>query len=198
MKRFSFVMLMFFLLSSCVSSLYPISNNPEEYIFREEIAGEWLSSDDREWYRVERSNEKRNNRYHIARFVNSGDEPMDTTYFNAFLIKVGNDLYLDASPDMEQPLLNCKKTDLQNLLPTHAVYRLRFNGNKQISLGGMHLDSLKIFLAKKRFAPDHYNLTEDHLVLTAKPEVLKQKLLGNKDASFVFVEEEDLIFNRVK
>ena len=178
-------------ISSCVSSLYPISENENEYIFREDLLGHWADKDmgtqlilytaDQKKYKItvidKKNKDARGNK--ISFF--------DTSYFSGFLIQLDGQYFFDCTPDTDHPQFDCLGEETRSgLLPIHFIYKIQIINNDQISIAGLDFDSMKIFIDKSRHNVKHEKLSKDHIMLTADAARLQKNILTNKEAAFVF------------
>ena len=199
---FSFLFLLAVIItSSCVSSLYPISDNENDFIFREELLGHWSYKNMQTEVIFEKAAEKKykitvidkknkdNNGKHISF--------LDTSYFSGFLVQLNNQLFLDCTPDTDHPQFNCLGEETRSaLLPLHFIYKIYSIGKDQVSIAGMDIDSMKTFIAKHPKTVKHEKLSKDHILLTADAAEIQKNMLTNKEADFVFGEIN--ILNRTK
>ena len=104
MKKYYFLLLPLLAIYSCIHSLYPITKLESDYIFREEILGDWLGEK-----KISCSVDSAGNKkYLISVFddlgLPGGDSgKIDSSYFEAFLIQRSGQYYLDCSPATEGP-----------------------------------------------------------------------------------------------
>ncbi len=184
--------------SSCVSSLYPISDNENDFIFREDLLGHWADKDmgtqvilnkaDHKKYKViviDKKN-KETNGNKISFF--------DTSYYSGFLIQLNSQYFFDCTPDTDHPQFNCLGEETKSgLLPIHFIYKIYNIDKNQISIAGMDIDAMKKYIDDSSNKVKHEKLSKDHILLTADAAGLQKNMLNNKEAAFVFKEPDILI-----
>lgn len=200
MKRYWLLFLVMFILGSCVFSLYPISNLESDYVFRKELMGNWLESDNDFSCTVDTT---ANNKYLITLiddldYYPGADEKVrriDTSYFEAFLIQLSGQYYLDCSPAIEHQSLDRNGENARSsLLPLHKVYKIDLLETDRIVLSGINIDSLKKLSATKATKIRKELMDDDHILLTDRPAELQKNLLSNKKARFIF--SDSLVLKR--
>jgi len=201
MKKIHFtfsLLLPIVIFSSCVSSLYPISTNENDFIFNEVLFGHWVDKDMQTQVIIKKVEGKKYGLTVIDKIKDPGGnngEISDTSYFLGFMIQLNGQQYVDCSLDSNQPQYGCMgKNTRSALLPLHFIYKISLVNNDQISITAMNLDSLKKFIAMH---PNTVKYAEPNdLLLTNAAAGLQKNILSNKEASFVF--SESGILNRVK
>ena len=176
--------------SSCVSSLYPISDNEKDFIFREELLGHWTYKDMQTQVILNKAEHKK---YKVTVIdkknkANGGNKIsfFDTSYYSGFLIQLNNQYFFDCTPDTDHPQFNCLGEETKSgLLPLHFIYKIHSLDNDQISIAGIDKDSMQHFIDKYRNKIKHEILSKDHILLTAAAG-LQKNILSNKEAAFVF------------
>lgn len=188
-------------ITSCVSSLYPISDNKNDFIFREELLGHWVDKDMKTQVIIQKA---ANKKYGVAVIdkKNKNTDGMnssspDTSFFSGFLIQVGGRYFFDCTPDTDHPQFDCMGEETKSaLLPLHIIYKIRSISKDQLSMAGMNIDSMQKFINKHRNTVKHEKLSKDHILLTADAGGLQKKILINKEADLVFSESN--ILSRIK
>jgi len=193
--RFVFIFLLTAIVtSSCVSSLYPISDNENDFIFREELLGRWADKKMETQITIQKA---ANRKYSVAVFEKKKNSIPDSSYFSGFLIQLDNQYFFDCTPDTDHPQFDCMGEETKSaLLPLHFIYKIQDIGKDQLSIFGMDIDSMQKFIAKNKNLVKHEKPGKDHILLTADASGLQKKILINKEAAFVFSESK--IFNRIK
>ena len=89
-----FGLLLSITISSCVSSLYPISENENDFVFKEALLGVWGERDGGTRYIVQKAGIKN---YNITVIDKIGPEAKknDTSYFLGTLVRLSNQYFLD-------------------------------------------------------------------------------------------------------
>jgi hypothetical protein len=185
--------------SSCVNSLYPISENENDFIFNEELLGRWADKDMQSQVIIEKAAGKK---YEVT-VIDKNNDPAgknipasDTSYYLAFMIELNGQQYVDCSVDISHPkYVSIAKDAGSALLPLHFIYKLSMINNDQLSITGINYDSLKKFIASYPNTVKYEDLKEGPLMLSAEAAGLKKNILTNKKAGFVF--HESNILNRI-
>ena len=186
--------------SSCVNSLYPISDNENDFIFREELLGKWADKDMLPRMIIEKAARKK---YAVTiidktKNTNGNNIPvLDTSYFLCFMIELNGQQYVDCSVDINQPkYVRIAKDASSALAPLHFIYKISMISNDQLSVTGINFDSLKKFIAMYPDAVKNEELNEGPLMLKDDAAGLQKNILTNEKAAFVFSEIN--IVNRIK
>jgi hypothetical protein len=197
----SFLLFTAITLISCVSSLYPISDNENDFLFREELLGHWAVKDMQTEFILQKAGNKKYNVTVIDKKNKKTDGKdilySDSSHFSGFLIQLKSQYFFDCTPDTELPQFDCIGEETKSaLLPVHLIYKIGSISKDQLSIAGINIDSLRKFIGKNRNMIRHENPDKDHILLTADPAGLQKKILTNKEAGFVFGETE--ILYRIK
>lgn len=203
MKKIHFIFI--FLLTaivtgSCVSSLYPISDNENDFLFREELIGRWADNKMETQLIIQKA---ANKKYNIAviDIKNNKDgkkgSVSDSSYFSGFLIQLGNQYFFDCTPDTDHPQFSCLGEETKSaLLPLHSIYKVHNISKDQWSISGMDIDSMQKFIHKDKYSVKHEKPGKDHILLTADAAGLQKIILTNKEAALIF--NEPTLFTRIK
>ena len=183
--------------SSCVSSLYPISDNEKDPVFREELLGHWSYKGMQTQVIIKKA---ANKKYSVTVIDKKNKESngnhisfLDTSYFSGLLVQLSDQLFFDCTPDTDHPQFNCLGEETRSaLLPLHFIYKIYSIGKDEVSIAGMDIDSMKKFIAKYPNRVKHENISKDHILLTATAAGLQKNILTNKEAAFVFDKPEIL------
>jgi len=177
--------------SSCVSALYPISNNENDFLFREDLLGHWADKDMGTQVILHRADHKK---YQITVIdkknkANDGNKIsfFDTSYYSGFLVRLNNQYFFDCTPDTDHPQFNCLGEETKSgLLPLHFIYKIHSLDNDQISISSMDIEAMKKKFDDSSNRIKHETLSKDHIMLTADAAGLQKNILTNKEAAFVF------------
>ncbi|MEO7140280.1 MAG: hypothetical protein ABIY51_08440 [Ferruginibacter sp.] len=187
-------------ISSCVNSLYPISENENDFIFREELLGNWADKGMQTQVIIKKATEKIYGVTIIDKLKNPGGKHipvLDTSYYLGFMIELNGQQYVDCSVDISHPkYVSIAKDAGSALAPLHFIYKLSIIGNDKISITGINYDSLKKFIASYPNTVKYKDLKEGPLMLTAEAAGLQKNILTNEKAAFVFSEKN--IVTRIK
>ncbi|MES1214637.1 MAG: hypothetical protein ABUT20_03890 [Bacteroidota bacterium] len=191
--------LLIVLLTSCVRSLYPITENEKEMVFKKELLGNWKDKDGVRYfvdtsaspgpkvYRVEIIDTGNNSK-------SFGKEAFDTSYFIAALVNIKGKLFLDCSAEMEQ-LTNKKvgETAINSLLPTHIIIRVFSIEQNSIELASIDNDELSTLIKQKKVNILHESINKDDILVTEKSKMLQQKLTEFEKFPSIYKERNRLI-----
>ena len=194
MKKYYFLLLPLLAIYSCVHSLYPISKMESDYIFREELLGDW--SDNEKDFRCSIESAE-NKKYLISVFgimdspgSHSSETKIDSSYFEAFLIQCSGQYYLDCTPTFEESLDSLGLYAVAALLPLHKIYKVDILSKDRLVVCGIDKDSLEKYSSSS--VTIKKDLLKDNIVLTDQPGKLQKNLLQNKKAKFIFSDSLDL------
>jgi hypothetical protein len=196
MKKYYFLLMPLLAIYSCVHSLYPISKIESDYIFREELLGDW--SDNEKDFRC-RVDMAENKKYLISVFgvmdspgSRSSETKIDSSYFEAFLIQYSGQYYLDCSPAIEEALDSMGLYAAAALLPLHNIYKVDILSKDRIVISGINKDSLEKYSSTSGLTIKKDLMGQDNIILTDQPGKLQKNLLQNKKAKFIFSDSLDL------
>ncbi len=167
-----------FLFISCVSSLYPLSENEEEFVLKKELLGHWeavhnnkeyiIDTADKNIYRIIVIN--KDSIFHNPRYN-------DTSYYLAFLINVQGQYFMDCYPDIEKPAFFQMGEEARNgFLLSHFIYNIRNIEQNSIIVSAINKDSLTNLIKKGTLSIKHEMVNDAHIVLREKPATLQLKL----------------------
>ena len=201
MKKYYFLLLPLLAIYSCIHSLYPISKLESDYIFREEILGDWLGEK-----KISCSVDSAGNKkYLISVFddlgLPGGDSgKIDSSYFEAFLIQRSGQYYLDCSPATEGPygleesLARVGLYEQTALLPLHKIYKVDIVSKDRLIICGINKDSLEKYSATSGLTIRKDLMGQHSIILTDQPGKLQKDLLQSKKAKFIF--SDSLVLTR--
>jgi hypothetical protein len=176
----SFVaVLCLFVLPSCVSSIYPLSEDEKDVVFREELLGSWKEkqSGEQDHIIVQKGKDAT---YTIKLVEGPGEDKQgtDTSYLVGKLVQVNNYLFMDCVRDEELNPLPCIKDGLTwgMLAPTHIICHVAIKNKNEVDLASMDYDFFKKAENTKKLSL-HSAKAEDHFVLLEPGRNLKQLLV---------------------
>ncbi len=171
------------LFTSCVRSLYPITENDKEMVFKKELLGHWKDKEGVRYF-IDTLGSPNPNVYQIE-IIDTGNnsksfgkDVSDTSYFIGSLVNLKGKFFLDCSAEMEHLAIKIvSETALSSLLPTHTMIRVFSIEQNSIELASIDKDELSILLKQKKISILHESLNKDDILLTEKPKMLQQKLI---------------------
>lgn len=194
MKNYIFSSLILLLFSSCIESLYPISTNNNDIVFKSELLGHWKEADGNGEYIVDRPGDAIGNYYKVMTLDPHSDR-IDTGYFIVTLINIKGYYFLDCIADTSRTsYVSLKNASREFLIPSHLIIKFFSFTNNSITLSPIEKDAL-LDLLKSKIQIRHEDIDSDHILLTEKPVMLQQKLL-NLEAYPLIYKRDSLI--RVK
>jgi hypothetical protein len=181
------------ILVSCVRSLYPISENENNLVFKKELLGHWIDKDSAH-YGVDTIQGHNGKIYRVAivdpKKSLESVEFSDTSFFIVSIANVKGRLFLDCYPEMERfANKNLGESAAQSVLPTHFIMRLSSVQPNSIELASIDKDKFLLLLNQKKFSIRNELIDKDNLLLTEKPLQLQQKLIEMEKFPSVFSNE---------
>lgn len=162
-------------LSSCVQSLYPLTENENQIVFKPQLLGQWKESDGTE-YLVDNSNGKIY-RVAIIDHRRSDSSSSDTSHFLMTMVSINGKYFLDCMPDTTQPLFQRSGEETMNFtLPLHNILRLNSVSRTSVEIGSIDNDQVVKLMQQKKFSIRYEAVDKDRNLLLEKPENLQQKL----------------------
>ena len=181
------------LLTSCVRSLYPITENENDLVFKKELLGHWVDKDSAH-YIIDTVNGKNGKNYKVAIIDSKKNlesmEFSDTSYFIVTIANVKGSLFLDCYPEMERfANKNLGESAAQSVLPTHFIMRIISVKQNSIELASIDKDKVLLLLNHKKLTIRNELIDKDNLLFTEKPLKLQQKLIEMEKFPSVFSHE---------
>jgi hypothetical protein len=173
------------LLVSCVSSLYPITENSKDIIFKNELIGTWKDVNGSAVYVVNTFNSEDGKKYKVMVLDNGNDKQVvDTSNFLVMLVNIKGHYFFDCMPDTTLSTY-AKMSDLirEVTIPCHYIIKIYSIDSKYIGLSAIDKDALVFLFKSKKIAIKHEVFTKDNILLTEKPDMLKQKLIDLENSS---------------
>ncbi|MFN2440760.1 MAG: hypothetical protein ABR503_16265 [Chitinophagaceae bacterium] len=138
MRKVYFICFTAIVITSCVSSLYPISDNENNFLIREELLGHWVDKDMQTQIIIIKAENKKYGVTVIDKKFNEGKQEVakyDTSYFSGFLIQLNNQYFFDSTPDTDHPQFDCMGEETKSaLLPLHSIYKVHSISKDQLRL----------------------------------------------------------------
>jgi hypothetical protein len=166
--------------TSCARSLYPISENENDMIFKKEFLGVWIDKDSVQ-YIVDTVNGKQGKVYRITSVESKkgadAGEFSDTSYFKACLANIKNRFFLDCTIDMDAfENKNMGESAAGAILQTHFIIPLISIQQNSIEAAPLDEEKLASLVTQKKFNLRNELIDKDNLLITEKPLALQQKL----------------------
>src|ERR1051326_8190203 len=147
------ILMIHVILVSCVRSLYPISENENNLVFKKELLGHWIDKDSAHY--VVDTIQGHNGKIYRVAIVDpkkslESVEFSDTSFFIVSIANVKGRLFLDCYPEMERfANKNLGESAAQSVLPTHFIMRLSSVQPNSIELASIDKDKFLLLLNQK-------------------------------------------------
>lgn len=184
--------------SSCnvVNTLYPLSENKKDFLFKKELIGKWKEIKDSSVYYQVDTVAGENKKLYLATIVSADEENksvMDTTYFNARLIQLGNSYFIDCQFEIEKNFLQRKDDYSQWLIARHFILRVSFDGNDKIEISYPASDELVKLINEKKIRLTYYTVGKDDYLILDKPAALRAALQESEKYSSLLYKNKDVL-----
>jgi hypothetical protein len=191
-----FVALLFFSLSGCLKTLFPIFHE-EDAIFNNSLLGNWKCSDKggnisfMEFKKItdDRKQElpagirKISDKGYLVTRMNNKEEI--TSQHFVFLVKIGKYYYLDYYPAETGAQKNISKIYRDHFIKLHSNYRCDFKGNDQFEMRLFDQDFLDKLISKNQINIRH-EVVGDANFITASTDDLQKFIKQYSDNPKVF------------
>jgi len=184
--------------SSCnvVNTLYPLSENKKDFLFKKELIGKWKEIKDSSVYYQIDTVAGENKKLYLATIVSADEENksvMDTTYFNARFIQLGNSYFIDCQFEIEKNFLQRKDDYSQWLIARHFILRVSFDGNDKIEISYPASDELVKLINEKKIRLTYYTVGKDDYLILDKPAALRAALQESEKYSSLLYKNKDVL-----
>ncbi|MEO6869998.1 MAG: hypothetical protein ABI168_10155 [Ginsengibacter sp.] len=185
-NKLFFISLIVISLSSCVTSLYPITENEKDIVFKSEFLGHWKDSDGNSEYVVNPAGDT-SGKYYKVMTLDYHSDRTDTSNFLVALVNLNDHYFLDCVPDTSQNIYSSSNNASRGfLIPSHLIIKVFSFSNNSINLSAIDNDKLMSLLKSKKIRIRHEDIDSDNILLSEKPVVLQQKLLQLEDFPLVY------------
>jgi hypothetical protein len=166
-------------LVSCVTSLYPVTEDPKEIVFKNELLGTWKDVNGSAVYVVDKVNSENDKRYKLAILDHKPDKQVpDTANFLVSLVNIQGHYFFDCMPDTSLPAYtNMPDLTKEIMIPCRYIIKVYSIDEQYVGLSAMDKDAVNRLLTNKKLTMKHEELASDNILLTEKPETLKKKLM---------------------
>jgi hypothetical protein len=178
------------ILTSCVTSLHPITEKENDLVFKKELLGNWVDKDSVH-YILEGEKGKGGKFYHATVIDPRNDRGSgnfsDTSYFTVALASIKGKLFLDCVADMEQfENKNLGEPAVSSVIPTHFIIPVASIKPNAIELSPIDHDKLLDLLQGGKFEINSELVKKTDVLFTEKPENLQKKLIELENFPAVF------------
>lgn len=164
--------------NSCtvLGSLYPISENENEFVFKKELIGQWNSVKNiNESYVVDTLAGSSGKFYSVIVLSRNHENRniVDTIFLGGMLVQISNWYFLDCKLDGEKTFSN--KEDIEDLvLLKHLIFRISFNGEDRLEASSPDAEELIKLINTGKVKLDYTKLKKDDYLFFSKPEKLRK------------------------
>lgn len=184
------------LASSCkvVGTLYPISQNVNDFIFKKEIIGKWGDSKDSSgYYAVDTVSGKGGKLYQIETvFINKEKNTADTNRFQALLVSISGSYYLDCWLDIEKEFTAFDNNYEDWLIARHFIFRLSFPETDVLEMVAPDTEELIKLIDQKKIIVNYASLKKDDYLILDKPAILQKWLAESKKYPLLYKDKNVL------
>lgn len=182
------VLLLVVTFSGCLSTLHPLFT-AKDLIFDARLAGQWTTGDSGTVIRYERGSvaafkdqpaalQQLADRSYVVTVTNNDGEVVQK--YLGFLLRIGANMYMDYYPVRTPKQQTYASLYMQQLIPMHTIYRLRFKNDKTFDASQFDQDYLVRLLKQKQLRIRHEE-GPNGIVVTAPTEELQQYVLKYGD-----------------
>jgi hypothetical protein len=167
------------IIASCVKSLYPLTENTKDIVFKKELLGRWKDPKENTEYFIDSVTTTEGIKYKVMVVERKADNARpDTNNFVVMLVNIQAHYFLDCVADINQPSYSdIGEQNMSLLLPAHFILKVYGIGQDYLSMSSIDKDALSLLLQNKKIAIRHEDLSKDDILLTEKPATLQEKLL---------------------
>ena len=195
-KNGVFILILSLTLLSCVSSLYPVTENSNDIVFKKEIIGRWKDVNGTSEYLVDSITNELGEIYKVIILDHDTNRNItDTSNFLVTMVNIKGGFFLDCMPDTSFAYSHFSDLTRSFILPCHFIIKIYSIGTDYIALSAIDKDALSGLLDNKKITIKHENINKDDVLLTDKPAMLQEKL--NELDHFTSVYKKDSLV-RVK
>lgn len=198
MKKASNILILaiIFFATSCkiVGTIYPLSENSNNFIFKKDLIGKWGDlKDSSGYFLIDTVSGKDGKEYLIEAVSISVDKhTFESTKYKAFIVSIDGSYYIDCSYNLESGLKNYDPPLQDLLLPRHFIFRLSFTEKNKIEIESPDADELIKLIDRKNVLLHYIVLKEDNYLIIDKPDVLEKRITGLKKYPGLFKEKNIL------
>lgn len=192
-------------LSGCLSTLQPLFTE-KDLVFDPRLAGSWKTVKDHTILRYERGSAASfrdlpaamqllaDKAYVLTVTDNSTTE--EFRYY-AFLVKLGNEYYLDYYPAENRWQQGYDAVYKQQLIKMHSIYRLRFTTNNSVEISQFDEKYLRDLIDKNKIRIKHEKYFDGSYIITASTGELQQYVLKYGDVQDAYYKDGITTYNKI-
>ncbi|HEY1112672.1 MAG TPA: hypothetical protein VGE66_03895 [Chitinophagaceae bacterium] len=167
------------LLSSCVTSLYPLSDDSKDVVYRPELAGTWKQSDGNSYIIADGGADSTYAFTMVEVRTHDDVSVNDTSYFTGRLVQSDGYLFLDCVVDLELHGEYQRLGDYTRagLAPTHFLFHISIgSGGSTVELAQLQAEPFEKVL-KERYPRIRYKMEAESLLLVEPPPALTKLMV---------------------
>lgn len=174
---------------SCVRSLYPITENRKDVVFKKELLGHWKDVKENTEYIVDSTITINGIKgYKVIVLDHSPDKKgVDTSNFLVTLVNLKGHYFLDCSADTSETVYSkISEQELSLLLSVHLIIKVYTIQKDYFTMSVIDNDALSLLLKSRKIIMKHEAVNKNEILLTEKPARLQQKLIELEKFSSVY------------
>ncbi len=195
MKKIIILLLMATILNSCVRSLYPLTENEKEMIFKKELLGKWKPINENAEYIIDTLNGSQGKTYTVMIIERDlGKKTIDTSNFLMTLVNIKGQYFLDCIPDpsyLDYPNLSDLTRPL--FIVSHFFIKIHSIGKNMVTMSVIENDALFRLLKTNKIKMEYKIINDDEILLLDKTKVLRQKLIELEKFTSVYKKKDSLV-----
>lgn len=195
-KTSLFILTAALFLSSCktLSSLYPLTENEKDFLFKKELLGKWGEAKDSTGYCIIDTVAGSGGKLYRAELTDrEKDNSILTKWFLFRLVEINHSYYLDVQFDLKKviPLKEEEYNDL--VIAKHFFTMVSFIGADKLELSGPDPDEFKKLMDQKKVQLTYTALSEDDYLILNTSKQLRMGLDDSKKYSQVYKHKDILV-----
>lgn len=196
-KQTSLLFLIFTVfISSCktLSSLYPLTENENDFLFKKELLGKWGNTNDTSGYCLIDTVAGSGGKLYRAELTEKEkDNSILTKWFLFHLVQIDQTYFLDCQFDLGK-FIALKQDEYNDLVVAkHFFFTVSFVGRDKLEASAPDPDEFKKLIDDKRIPLSYTELNEDDFLIVNKPNSLKKGMADSKKYSQVYKNKDILV-----
>ena len=194
MKQYLIAISLVMTLSSCklLGTLYPLSENNKNFIFKKELKGKWNYKKDSSSFSID-TVPRTEGKLYLVNSIEFNDEKKenDTTRFLSHLINISGVYFFDCWYDMDNSMNGF-------FIARHFIIKLSFLSPDKIEMNFPDPEKLIKLIDQKKISLKYTELKEDDYLIIDKPAILQKGLAETIKYPDLYKSKEALILSRSK
>lgn len=189
------------LFSSCnvANTLYPISTDENDFIFKKELIGKWKEIKDSSGYIQVDTVAGKNKTLFLVTILSPDEENkaiIDTSCFMLRLIQLKKEYFLDCQLDISNTFPKNKGDYAQWLIARHFIIKISFDGKDKIYTSYPASDKLIQLIIGKKLSLNYSEINKNDYFILNNPSELQKALIESQKYPALY-EDKD-VFMRIK